>query len=353
MGTKSKIYFYDKPLERKKSHKVLGITVQHNLNFDEHYENMKAKLTTANFTLVKYFKEDKFLSTQAKINFGKALVRARINYGLLLFLNAKRLEELEKINNQIMRNVLNLNNETNLDVLRILTRWPTITEDLTIKMITSYKRYTNFRLDHGIQKFIQGKSLKQFWYEFTPFTKWLYNKMENKIQEGILILNVKDIIHVMKGNFYNKRMDINENDSQNTINLKNFALTKQFDYFRNAIKKFTAQEATILVKIIINQDIFKVNIKYRMDKFKIPNTINTSCPCGNPNETLIHRIFECQQSRIFTKKLRDFITKRDSEVKQPIDLLLRSNSTKNTIFICQQLLLLLKKLRKIKICLSF
>ena len=53
--------------------------------------------------------------------------------------------------------------------------------------------------------------------------------MESKIQEGALILSVKDIIYFMKGNFYNKRMDINQHDSQNTINVKNFALTKQFD----------------------------------------------------------------------------------------------------------------------------
>ena len=177
--------------------------------------------------------------------------------------------------------------------------------------------------------------------------------MENKIQEGALILNVKDIIYFMKENFYNKRMDIKQHDTQNTINFKNFTLTKQFDYFKNATKKFTSQETTILVKITINQDIFKDNIKRRMDKFSIKNAIDTSCPCGNPKETLIHRIFECQQTKLTTKKLREFIKKDFQEIKQPIDLLLRSNSTKDTVFLCQQILLTLKKIRKIKIYLSF
>ena len=34
--------------------------------------------------------------------------------------------------------------------------------------------------------------------------------MENKIQEGVLILSVKAITYFMKGNFYNKRMDIKQ-----------------------------------------------------------------------------------------------------------------------------------------------
>ena len=59
------------------------------------------------------------------------------------------------------------------------------------------------------------------------------------------------------------------------------------------------------MKIIINQDIFKINIKRRMKKFNIQNGIDTSCPCGNPKETLIHRIFECQQT-IYKKKLEIF-----------------------------------------------
>ena len=127
---------------------------------------MKKKLTNANFTLIKYFKQDKFLSIQAKINFGKALFRARTNYGLLLFLNAKRLEELEKINNQIMRNVLNLNGNKSIDVLRILTRWPTIKEDLTIKMITSYKDTQIFVKIMVFIKFYRGKILRNFGMNF-------------------------------------------------------------------------------------------------------------------------------------------------------------------------------------------
>ena len=35
---------------------------------------------------------------------------------------------------------------------------------MVIKLITSYKRYSNFRQDHGIhEKILDGKNLKAFW----------------------------------------------------------------------------------------------------------------------------------------------------------------------------------------------
>ena len=43
-------------------------------------------------------------------------MRSRINYVLLVYMNVTRLEKFEVINNKIMRTVLNLNNETNLDI---------------------------------------------------------------------------------------------------------------------------------------------------------------------------------------------------------------------------------------------
>ena len=48
-------------------------------------------------------------------------------------------------------------------------------------------------------------------------------------------------------------------------------------------------------------------------------------------------------SRLSTKKIRDFCKNEFQEIKEPIDLLLRSNSTKDTIFICKQILLILNQ----------
>ena len=86
-----------------------------------------------------------------------------------------------------MRTVLQVNNETNLNVLRILTKWSTIKQDITIKLITSYKRYKNFRVDHAIHKYLEGKTMKEFWCKFNPFTKWLFNKMEDDINQELLL----------------------------------------------------------------------------------------------------------------------------------------------------------------------
>ena len=81
-----------------------------------------------------------------------------MNYGLLIYLTPKMLLELEVINNQIMRTVIH--KTTNLNTTRILLKWTTIEEDLTIKMISSYARYLNLEKDHGVH---QHNNMFNFW----------------------------------------------------------------------------------------------------------------------------------------------------------------------------------------------
>ena len=70
-------------------------------------------------------------------------------------------------------------------------------------------------------------------------------------------------------------------------------------------------------------------------------------------ETLIHKIFECQHTKLFAQNIRKKIKKYQNQIKNPIDLLLYMNSTKDMVQMIQQILLFLKKLKKIKIHLSF
>ena len=64
--------------------------------FNQQFDKMEKILINAKNTLVR-------INMQAKIDFAKSLVRSRINYGLLIYLNATRLlhtkdtEILEKI----------------------------------------------------------------------------------------------------------------------------------------------------------------------------------------------------------------------------------------------------------------
>ena len=77
---------------------------------------MESILRNANNTLIRYFEKNPWLNLEAKVNFAKSLVRSRINYGLLIYLNATRLNRFEKLNNDVMRTILNLDQETNLEI---------------------------------------------------------------------------------------------------------------------------------------------------------------------------------------------------------------------------------------------
>ena len=141
LGTTKKIYFCGEEIPRKQSHRVLGLTLQHDMKFNLHFEKLKSTLNYAKNMLIKYYKNDKYLTLNAKATLAKALVKSKMNYGLLMYLTPRMLSDLEIINNDIMRTTINLHKTTNLNSIRIILNWTTVEEDLIIKMITSYTRY--------------------------------------------------------------------------------------------------------------------------------------------------------------------------------------------------------------------
>ena len=90
-----------------------------------------------------------------------------------------------------------------------------------------------------------------------------------------------------------------------------------------------------------------------MEKLNLENSIDTMCSCGYPKETLTHKIFECQHTKLYSQNIRKMVKKYQNQIENPIDLLLYTNSTKDMVQMIQQILLFLKKLKKIKIHLSF
>ena len=125
-----------------------------------------------------------------------------------------------------------------------------------------------------------------------------------------------------------------------------------FKWFKIVSKRFTAQEITIIIKIMIKQDIFSIHWKEKLEKFHIDNKVKTMCECKNDQDGLIHRIKHCNISKRYAKRIK-WILKNDwDNVQHPMDLFMNINSQKDMERIINSILLFLKKIGKIKILLS-
>ena len=121
---------------------------------------------------------------------------------------------------------------------------------------------------------------------------------------------------------------------------------------RKALKKFTAKEASIIIKIIIKQGIFKENIATRMEKLKLDGKCDIKCKCGLGIDNFIHKIKTCPQHKVYATKLKKIKSDKWFYIKQPIELINDVNSEKEMVEIIKYMLLFLKKIGKIRINLS-
>ena len=115
---------------------------------------------------------------------------------------------------------------------------------------------------------------------------------------------------------------------------------------------YLAKEITIIIKIIIKQELFKENIERRMEKLKLEGKCDTKCNCGNGTDNFIHKIKYCQLTKIYATKLKKIKGRKWQNITQPIDLIKDVEKINEMVEILKYMLLFMKKIGKIRINLS-
>lgn len=193
-------------IERVDEIKYLGVIIDDRLSFMSHLDYIKKKL---NSKLALFRRLDSDLNAENKILLYKSLVAPHFEYcsSILFCLSDSNIQELQKMQNKFMRNILKMNRFTSSDFMLDALCFQSVKQRLTFNMMKMFYKIENGLMPKYLQRYLKKNNTR---YNYSSRRKSLF-EVPNFTKE----FNQKSMFYKGLKLYNDLKADFNKEDFKN------------------------------------------------------------------------------------------------------------------------------------------